>query len=74
MTPEQLKQWREKHQHSQQSLAEVLGVYRETVARWENGTREIPSLLALALEALEYREEVKKTGDTGKRKGGRKHG
>ena len=49
-------------------------MYRETVARWENGTREIPSLLALALEALEYREEVKKTGDTGKRKGGRKHG
>ena len=49
-------------------------MYRETVARWENGTREIPSLLALALEALEYREEVKKTGDTRKRKGGRKHG
>jgi transcriptional regulator with XRE-family HTH domain len=48
---------------TQEGLAQRLGVIRLTVARWETGTRAIPSFLPLALEALEIR--IKKGGKNG---------
>ena len=39
---------------TQEDLARRLGVIRLTVARWETGSRSVPSFLSLALEALEY--------------------
>jgi len=46
---------------SQAALALKLGVIRETVARWEIGTRHIPSFLGLALKHLETElEEAKR--------------
>jgi transcriptional regulator with XRE-family HTH domain len=55
MTGKELQEWRRKRGLSQEGLAGHLGVIRVTVARWETGTRSIPSFLPLALEALENR-------------------
>lgn len=49
MSPEELKEWRERKQLTQETLAEILGVHRVTVAKWEAGTRGIPPFLHLAL-------------------------
>jgi transcriptional regulator with XRE-family HTH domain len=57
MTGQKLKEWRRKRGLTQEDLARRLGVIRLTVARWETGTRAIPSFLPLALEALENRME-----------------
>lgn len=57
MTGLELKEWRRKLGLTQEDLARRLGVIRLTVARWETGTRAIPSFLQLALEALENRME-----------------
>ena len=62
MTKEELKQWREKHKITQQQLASLLGVFNVTIARWEIGTRKIPSFLHLALLGLEKSEQ--KGGET----------
>ncbi len=67
MEPSELTQWRKKQGYTQQELAELLGVARMTVVRWEKAMREIPSFLHLALEALEKRGGGKKT--KGKRQG-----
>jgi DNA-binding XRE family transcriptional regulator len=53
VTKEQLKQWRMKNGHTQGTLATALGVHPIAVARWEIGTRKIPSFLYLALRCLE---------------------
>jgi transcriptional regulator with XRE-family HTH domain len=53
MAPESLQEWRRKQGLSQGKLAALLGVDVMTVSRWERGTREIPSFLHLALQALE---------------------
>ncbi len=58
MTSEDLKQWRRRWGLTQVELARVLGTYQVTVARWETGTRKIPFLLPLALEALENRMKM----------------
>jgi transcriptional regulator with XRE-family HTH domain len=55
MTGEDLKAWRKKLRITQVELARLLGTYQVTIARWETGTRKIPFLLPLALEALEHR-------------------
>lgn len=57
MTGQDLKEWRRKMGLTQEDLARRLDVIRLTVARWETGTRAIPSFLPLALEALENRME-----------------
>jgi transcriptional regulator with XRE-family HTH domain len=76
MTKEELREWREKHNLTQTDLGNLLGVSYVSVARWEIGTRKIPSFLHLALEALENRkggaEEV--TGRKSRKKGGEKSG
>lgn len=48
----ELKRWREQFSCTQEELAQTLGVYQETIARWETGKRKIPPYLHLALEAL----------------------
>ncbi|MGP8051676.1 MAG: helix-turn-helix domain-containing protein [Desulfobaccales bacterium] len=58
MTGQELKEWRRKKGLTQEELARRLGVIRLTVARWETGTRSIPSLLSLALVALEYQMKM----------------
>ncbi|MFH0812848.1 MAG: helix-turn-helix transcriptional regulator [Pseudomonadota bacterium] len=62
MTKEELKQWRETNNLTQQQLADLLNVSQVTVARWETDARKIPSFLYLALIGLEK----------SKRKGGEK--
>lgn len=54
-TPALLREWRAKHQWSQQRLADALGVRQHTVTRWETGERtcSMPVVLALALRELE---------------------
>jgi transcriptional regulator with XRE-family HTH domain len=62
VTPEDLKHWRELNGYTQMKLAAALRVSRVTVARWETGTREIPSFLGLALAGLEAIDAEKKSG------------
>ena len=63
MTGQELKEWRRKWGLTQEGLAQRLGVIKVTVARWETGTRAIPSFLPLALEALE--NHMKEEGKNG---------
>jgi DNA-binding XRE family transcriptional regulator len=64
MTPEELKAWRTKSGHTQEQLAQILGVTKTTVYRWEAALREIPPFLALTLECVEKKKggEKKKQG------------
>ena len=55
MDRDELKLWRKKWGITQVELARMLGTYQVTIARWETGSRKIPFLLPLALEALENR-------------------
>ena len=52
----ELKEWRNKHSFTQVALAQALGVYQVTIARWETGVRKIPVFLPLALETLVRRK------------------
>lgn len=52
MTPKQLRDWRKKHEVSQTALAELLGVHKMTVSKWERDAQPIPGFLALALSEL----------------------
>jgi predicted transcriptional regulator len=51
MGRDELKLWRKKWGITQVELARMLGTYQVTIARWETGSRKIPFLLPLALEA-----------------------
>ncbi len=53
MDENELKIWRQKQKLTQGTLADLLGVHRVTIAKWEAGDRGIPPFLHLALEALE---------------------
>jgi DNA-binding XRE family transcriptional regulator len=53
MNTSDLKQWRSKHRMTQQELADIIGVAKNTIYRWEAGMREIPPFLALALRCVE---------------------
>lgn len=74
MTPEDLKRWRQSNVYSQQRLADALGVFQVTVARWETGVRKIPSFLALALRALELEGGERKPRETKTEKEVKDHG
>ncbi len=64
MNKEALKDWRKGQGMTQKKLAGLLGVTPMALAYWEWGSRNIPPLLPLALEALENRlkkgEKIKK--------------
>lgn len=53
MTPDELRRRRETMSLSQSELAAILQVASNTIARWERGERAIPSMLGLALQAIE---------------------
>ena len=61
-----------KNGHTQVTLAKALGVHPIAVARWEIGTRRIPSFLHLALDALECKGGEPLEG--GRKRKGVKHG
>jgi DNA-binding XRE family transcriptional regulator len=50
-----LREWRETNKLTQDQLADKLKVARNTVSRWEAGTRTIPPYLELALKQLASR-------------------
>ena len=62
MEPSELLKWRKEQKYTQQELADLLGVARMTVVRWEKAMRKIPPFLHLALQSLE-----KKGGEKAKR-------
>lgn len=72
MKPSDLIKWRKAQGYTQQKIADILGVAKNTVYRWEAGLREIPSFLHLTLKCVEKKEggEVKVKGT--KRKGGKR--
>jgi len=43
-----LKAWRERLGLTQEKAAELLGVHRVTVARWESGACAMPKLIGMA--------------------------
>jgi transcriptional regulator with XRE-family HTH domain len=55
MNRDTLKDWRKGQGMSRRKLAGMLGVTPMALAYWEWGSRNIPPLLPLALEALENR-------------------
>jgi transcriptional regulator with XRE-family HTH domain len=60
MNKETLKDWRQGQRLSRKKLAGMLGITAMAVAYWEWGSRKIPPLLPLALEALEIRLKKEK--------------
>ena len=53
MSGEDISYWRIQHNLTQQQLADLLGIHRVALARWESGARQSPWFLKLALERLE---------------------
>lgn len=51
MTKDELLLWRRARGYTQAELAEMLGVRRESVARWEKGIHTIPQDVLVKLEA-----------------------
>lgn len=52
MTGQELQKWRIDNKLTQQALADVLGIHRVTVAKWEIGMEPIPKYITLALAGL----------------------
>ncbi len=64
MKPHDLKQWKERLNCNQVALAEMLGVTKMCVSRWERGDRKIPPFLIYALKWLEVNKGgVKRKGN-----------
>ena len=63
MKPKELTAWREKQGLTQVQLANILGVTKACISRWESGDRPISPYLHLTLKCL----KVKKGGESKKR-------
>jgi len=63
MTPSELIKWRKEQDLNQVDLANILGVTKACISRWESGDRPISPYLHLTLECL----KVKKGGESKKR-------
>jgi DNA-binding XRE family transcriptional regulator len=53
MTPEEFRRWRERNSYTLNTAAKALGLSRRTIAYYEEGSRAIPRVVALATRALE---------------------
>lgn len=53
MTGKQLRRKRNQMSMTQAELAKLLGVARNTVARWERGEMSVPKFLHLALKSVD---------------------
>jgi DNA-binding XRE family transcriptional regulator len=53
MNPSELFKWRNGQGYTQKELADLLGVDKMTVYRWEKAMRDIPPFLHLALKYVE---------------------
>jgi DNA-binding XRE family transcriptional regulator len=64
MNPFELRQWREQFALTQSDLAKRLGVTRNTIQNWENGTTALPSMLNEACAVWEdrLRKEIAELG------------
>ena len=54
-----LKAWRLRLGLTQESAAELLGVHRVTIARWESGACAMPKLIGMA--CLNYGQMINKS-------------
>ena len=63
MAPDELRARRKALGYTQGQLAELLGVHRVTVGKWEGGQIAIehPKMLSLALSTLERQPRRRKT-------------
>jgi transcriptional regulator with XRE-family HTH domain len=59
MDKDMLSRWRKAHGLTRKELAGFLGITAMAIAYWEWGKRSIPSLLPLALEALEHKMKAR---------------
>lgn len=79
LTPGHVRQCRLALKLRQSDLAAALGVAPQTISCWEHGTRTIPAMVDLALEALEWRARATRgppddaTGDMLARSADRPH-
>jgi DNA-binding transcriptional regulator YiaG len=53
LKPDDLRSWRKSHGLSCLKLAQILGVARHTLVRWEQGHSRIPGTVGWALESVE---------------------
>jgi transcriptional regulator with XRE-family HTH domain len=72
MDPADLVKWRKGQGYTQKGLAELLGVDKMTVYRWEKAMREIPPFLHLALKFLEQKGAESKSKGAGRKVPGTK--
>jgi len=58
MTAETFRAWRERKAYTLEGAAIALGLSRRTIAYYEEGTKPIPRIVALAVRALELNDET----------------
>ena len=56
MTKDEFRAWRRSRNWTQAKMAETLERGKRQIEKYEAGEAEIPLVIVLALEALEYRE------------------
>lgn len=58
MEPEDLIAWRKARGLTQEQLADLLGITKSGICKWEVGDRKIPPFLPIALKCLKVKKEV----------------
>ena len=61
-TPDQIREWRARHNVSQSQLASLLHLSVLTVKRWEKGSRPIMPMAAMLLQERRFRVEARALG------------
>lgn len=65
MTPAQLRAWRQKRGWSQARLAVAVGRAENSIIAYERDGARVPVAVALACEALDYRDAIAKIDPAG---------